>query len=105
MTLNTDHYSASKIVTWVSAIVIPLAACFAWVADRAMTMDERLVSNSAQIQHLSDNQAKLIAITDRLSMESVAGKTLLKSVKEGQDLLIGDLHDVVKELHDVGNRR
>jgi SMC interacting uncharacterized protein involved in chromosome segregation len=92
------HYSASKIVTWVSAIVIPLVAGFAWVANTSITVHEQIVKNLIAIEQLSKNQSKLIDITDRLNDRGIASDTLLQTVKEDQHSLAADIKDILNEL-------
>jgi uncharacterized membrane-anchored protein YhcB (DUF1043 family) len=92
------HYSASKIVTWVSAIAIPLVAGFAWVANTAITVNERISKNSMQIEQLARNQTRLIDITETLNDRGIASATLLQAVKEDQQSLIADIKDVMKEV-------
>lgn len=93
--LVITHYSASKVVTWVSAIVIPLVAGFAWIANTAISVNERISRNSYQIEELTKNQSRLIDISDKLHEQTIESKTLIQTVKENQVQLLDEVHAIL----------
>jgi len=98
MTVVTDHYSAPKVVTWVSAIVIPFVAGFAWVANTAISVNERIARNSYKIGEMSKNQSKLLDIVDQLNGRVIESRTWQQSIKENQAQMMTDIRSVVETL-------